>query len=68
MPYEGAQEGRTYAFDYEAFHDDPLCAVNLIMGPGYLVAYCTRCKVATQLEAVALKVDPDDAQVPRGEA
>ena len=65
MTYPAHEAGRSYSLDYLDFHSGPDCRVNLIKGPGYLVAYCTFCRIAGQLEAVALKVDPQQAANPR---
>jgi len=57
MTYPLVGHGRHPALDYSAYHSGPLCDVELIMGTTAVWVFCKHCRVATQLDAIAQKID-----------
>lgn len=59
--------GTTYAADYGSWHDNLACKVSVFSSGGREWINCATCKIAVNLEAICMKVDPVLSYVPRKE-
>lgn len=66
--YPEHSPSRAWAYDFGGFHSALTCLVIVLEGPTALWVVCLPCRIASQLETVARKIDIDGSTFPREDA